>query len=68
MIQNAQGVYLPTQPVTDLDFPWDWGELPTTFTSSAWANISDPVKNGEHPRFTFQQIFCILVVRGLLTG
>ncbi len=31
MVQNAQGVYLATQPVTDLDFPWDWGELPDDF-------------------------------------
>ena len=50
MVQNAQGIYLATQPVTDLDFPWDWGELPETFTSPACANIPDPVRNGELPR------------------
>ena len=51
MVQNAQGVYLATQPVTDLDFPWDWGELPTNFTSSDWAHISDPVNNCKLPGF-----------------
>lgn len=49
MVQNAQGVYRATQPVTDLDFPWDWGDLPDSFTSPAWADIPDPVNNGELP-------------------
>ena len=47
MVQNAQGVYLATRPVPDLDFPWEWGELPDSFTSPAWAHIPDPVRNGE---------------------
>ena len=56
MVQNAQGVYLATQPVTDLDFPWDWGELPTNFTSSDWAHISDPVNNCKLPGFNEIQL------------
>lgn len=47
MIQNAQGAYLGVHPVPDLDFPWEKGQLPGDFRSSAWAAVRDPVSNGE---------------------
>ncbi len=46
-VRNHAGMYMPAQPVDNMDFPWDMDDLPDNFRSPAWTNVHDPVQNSE---------------------